>query len=806
MVDWDSIFAQIARWTLAKKCHLVRRPSDSTREDVFDVIIIGGSFSGLCSAAILAQFGLHVCVVERNETLGGSLGKFERNVPVGTGEKTDDLFFCFDHSPVPLEESELLKFLDQIKTEIVDPVLFKPKNQMLVSYADNESLKLGDDIEGNLLLQFPLIQSQLQLFFKEMKNSLSVWNAFVQSTVLFGFKIFTALSDGIPANPKMIPIRVLKHWMLPWEEMLRHYFPLKADDSSEIAKQKEDAINFLSSFPSLHFQTSPSLLSALQGMLFLEGWMKQFYTSRFGISLILDRLATLVRVCTPGKSGENSSEFESNTENTKNEKEEKFDDKKEEASIPPSCSSPFASASTTNQIFVCCEAKKITLLPADESRPTGEKRAMRVECVMRKKKDRMKKESERRDRAECLNESCARDNTGASIREEEKTEDESEERRILSSSFVISAVSLPQMVQLVGEDNFTQKYLRRWGWKAEDYPPPSDVVSAPFPPSSAPCFLFMVAKSKRFVASALSSHSSRLFIVNSDRKTWMTQNLSLIRITCPELAEEQAPDPIEKERERGRDEGDEERNEKEVKTEEEEEEEDSPVTLVATFPYPEVRWTLLAPPSTDEDNSETASMSSSSLSSSSSSRPSSYVSMKQKMIEDALTVLDKLIPNFRSNITFVEGATAATIRKYTQSPSGSHIGFRTIPACSAVFRAPIETPISGLLCIGNWTQPGGGTGPSALSSLLSAVSIFHSFSRIIPLPPLISSASPLDSLRLPPLLPSASTRTALHSVQYSYQPPPLVRAFLLSQKSNQKKEAKKNVSNTISTLIKKVIL
>lgn len=74
MVDWSSILKQLVRWNLSKKSHLCKRPTDSEKDNVFDVIIIGAGISGMSTAALLAQFGLHVCVVERGEKPGGMIG------------------------------------------------------------------------------------------------------------------------------------------------------------------------------------------------------------------------------------------------------------------------------------------------------------------------------------------------------------------------------------------------------------------------------------------------------------------------------------------------------------------------------------------------------------------------------------------------------------------------------------------------------------------------------------------------------------------------------------------------------------
>lgn len=46
---------------------------------VYDIAIIGGGFSGMCCAYILAKEGYKVALVEKNIQLGGSLQIFSRD-------------------------------------------------------------------------------------------------------------------------------------------------------------------------------------------------------------------------------------------------------------------------------------------------------------------------------------------------------------------------------------------------------------------------------------------------------------------------------------------------------------------------------------------------------------------------------------------------------------------------------------------------------------------------------------------------------------------------------------------------------
>ena len=45
----------------------------------YDVIVIGGGLSGLTAASLLAKRGVHVAVIDKSYTPGGSCGIFKRN-------------------------------------------------------------------------------------------------------------------------------------------------------------------------------------------------------------------------------------------------------------------------------------------------------------------------------------------------------------------------------------------------------------------------------------------------------------------------------------------------------------------------------------------------------------------------------------------------------------------------------------------------------------------------------------------------------------------------------------------------------
>lgn len=66
---------ELASLVIAHKSHIKRRPSDLSRDDLFDVIVCGSGIAGLSVASLLAQLGLHICLLEKNNKIGGFIGQ-----------------------------------------------------------------------------------------------------------------------------------------------------------------------------------------------------------------------------------------------------------------------------------------------------------------------------------------------------------------------------------------------------------------------------------------------------------------------------------------------------------------------------------------------------------------------------------------------------------------------------------------------------------------------------------------------------------------------------------------------------------
>ena len=71
----QSLTKELASLLIASKSHLHKRKTDLLRDDLFDVVVYGSGMGGLSTASLLAQLGLHVCLLEASSTVGGCVGQ-----------------------------------------------------------------------------------------------------------------------------------------------------------------------------------------------------------------------------------------------------------------------------------------------------------------------------------------------------------------------------------------------------------------------------------------------------------------------------------------------------------------------------------------------------------------------------------------------------------------------------------------------------------------------------------------------------------------------------------------------------------
>lgn len=85
-----------------------------------------------------------------------------------------------------------------------------------------------------------------------------------------------------------------------------------------------------------------------------------------------------------------------------------------------------------------------------------------------------------------------------------------------------------------------------------------------------------------------------------------------------------------------------------------------------------------------------------------------YAAKKAEVTEVLLGRLERLYPNIRQHIDFVELSTPLTNRSYTGNWQGAIYGAQQSVEQSLHRRLPQTTPIQGLYLAGAWTRPGGG--------------------------------------------------------------------------------------------------
>ncbi len=78
--------------------------------------------------------------------------------------------------------------------------------------------------------------------------------------------------------------------------------------------------------------------------------------------------------------------------------------------------------------------------------------------------------------------------------------------------------------------------------------------------------------------------------------------------------------------------------------------------------------------------------------------------------------LERLMPGIRKKIVVRTSASAQTSHRFTLNTTGAMLGWEMSPAQLGDGRPAIETPITGLLCVGHWTRPGGGITPVIVSA------------------------------------------------------------------------------------------
>ena len=132
----------------------------------YDVVIIGSGLGGMVCGTILSKEGKRVCVIEKNEQIGGSLQTFKREgVTFDTGvhyigglSKENSLYKIFNYLGI-MNRLETVK-MDE---EGFDVVIFKDDEQEY-SYGKEKYSALKLNTEQKLKQNFP---NSLSCFYKQ---------------------------------------------------------------------------------------------------------------------------------------------------------------------------------------------------------------------------------------------------------------------------------------------------------------------------------------------------------------------------------------------------------------------------------------------------------------------------------------------------------------------------------------------------------------------------------------------------------------------------------------------------------------
>lgn len=119
---------------------------------------------------------------------------------------------------------------------------------------------------------------------------------------------------------------------------------------------------------------------------------------------------------------------------------------------------------------------------------------------------------------------------------------------------------------------------------------------------------------------------------------------------------------------------------------------------------------------------------------------------RQTYCELLLERAERVIPDLRNNIKFLETATPETLERFTGNTGGAIYGWEQSPLQSGTRRLPHVTPIEGLLLSGHWTLPGSGSTRSFASGVHTAGIALRMLGAGPPLPPAAASAANLPAL------------------------------------------------------------
>jgi prolycopene isomerase len=119
---------------------------------------------------------------------------------------------------------------------------------------------------------------------------------------------------------------------------------------------------------------------------------------------------------------------------------------------------------------------------------------------------------------------------------------------------------------------------------------------------------------------------------------------------------------------------------------------------------------------------------------------------RQTYCDQLLELAERLIPDLRKHVTFLETATPPTLERFTSNTGGAIYGWDQTPLQSGTRRLPHTTPIEGLVISGHWTIPGSGSTRSFASGVHTAGIVLRILGAGPPLPASAATAANLPDL------------------------------------------------------------
>ena len=119
---------------------------------------------------------------------------------------------------------------------------------------------------------------------------------------------------------------------------------------------------------------------------------------------------------------------------------------------------------------------------------------------------------------------------------------------------------------------------------------------------------------------------------------------------------------------------------------------------------------------------------------------------KQLLESGIFRHLQSLIPDLLQRIESQQSASAQTSHRFTLNYQGAMLGWEMAPDQLGDLRPDVQSPIDGLLYVGQWTRPGGGITPVIISAIRVAQRVTGNIARLALPSDMQSNKAPLNSI------------------------------------------------------------